>query len=132
MHAGRYVDNALQDMDVLEMGFELVDAASGRLTRTFEWSGTVTGGLHSAADFPFNVEAVGIRFWTSSCWRTHDGNNQGQAARGAPHDAGGRLCGRRVVHALWRDAHPDAGRHSQRGQPMSPHDAGSAPGPLSP
>jgi hypothetical protein len=58
-------------------GLHLIDADTGRLKRGYNYEGYVEWSLYGIADFPFDVETLGIRFYTESNWSTPLGENTG-------------------------------------------------------
>eukprot|EP01043_Picozoa_sp_COSAG02_P003505 COSAG02_NODE_86_length_39084_cov_17.815724_5_plen_420_part_00 len=73
--------NALNDLEVEDQSFSLVDASTGRLKRSRLYSGTVDNPMDLQA-FPFDLDEIEINFRTFSSWETLDRERSGRVDMG--------------------------------------------------
>eukprot|EP01047_Picozoa_sp_COSAG01_P019067 COSAG01_NODE_1050_length_11922_cov_8.014632_1_plen_310_part_00 len=72
--------------------FLVADAERGRMKRGWRYRGTIYNDM-DLHDFPFDMDAIDIRFLTVSSWETFDGSRGGDMAKGKSYNV------RKVQHA---------------------------------
>ena len=62
-------------------GLHLLNSATGRLKRGYNYEGSIEWNMTNATDFPFDIQEVDIRFYTESNWSTPGGETTGLAPK---------------------------------------------------
>ena len=62
-------------------GLHLLNSATGRLKRGYNYEGSIEWNMTNATDFPFDIQEVDIRFYTESNWSTPGGETTGLASK---------------------------------------------------